>query len=74
MLGNFSTQGLHLNFSKIKTARVCEGSKYVEGESEAKIYFLQVFFAKIISRQPLITSYIAKATVYLHEFVVCIWQ
>jgi hypothetical protein len=61
-------------FCKIKTVRVCEGSKYVQWESEAKIYFLQVFFRKIISRQPLITSYIAKATVYLHGslwFVFC---
>ena len=67
VLGNFSIQELHLKFSKIKTVRVCEGSKYVQWESEEKIYFLQVFCRKIISRQPLITSYIAKATVYLHE-------
>jgi hypothetical protein len=66
MLGIFNIQELYLNFSKIKTFRVCEGSKYVQWESEAKIYFLQVFFRKIISRQPLITPYIAKATVYLH--------
>jgi len=54
-------------FSKIKTIRVCEGSKYVQGESETKIYFLRVFCTKIISRHPLITSYIAKASVCLRE-------
>jgi len=60
-------QELYLNFSKIKTVRVCEGSKYVQGGSEANNYFVQDFFRKVISRQLLITSCIAKVTVYWHE-------
>lgn len=67
MRGNFIIQELHLNFSKIKPFAFCEGSKCLQRESEANIYVLQVFFRKTISWQPLITSYIAKATVYLHE-------